>query len=225
MEQVKEANALMSGLTATPSGRLVVAVPMAFSREILAPHLPEFCERHPQIELELIVTGQPVDIIRDQIDVAVVVGALNDSELITKTLYQGELLWVTSPQYAERNRLDGSLEELLSHLKICEKRYAQGRLPVRENGQRRRIDLRKNIIQVNDPITVREAVIGGIGLSFLPSQYCAAQIESGELLKVYEHIRFDVSASALSVVYPGRRLIPNKTRAFLDFLFGICNQF
>jgi len=224
MEQVKEASAVMAGLTATPSGRLVVAVPMAFSREILAPNLPAFCERHPQIELDLIVTGQPVDIIRDQIDIAVVVGSLTDSELITKPIYQGELLWVTSPQYAKRNQLDGTFEALMSHLKICEKRYAQARLSVRENGQRKQADLRKHIAQVNDPITVRQAVLSGLGVSFLPSQYCMAQIKSGDLLQVYEHIRFDMSASALSVVYPSRRLISNKTRVFLEFLFRICKQ-
>jgi len=224
MEQVDDANAVMSGLTAKPTGRLVVALPMAFSREIVANHLVQFHAQYPEIHLEIIVTSHPVDIIRDQIDLAVVVGAQADSELIVKTLYQSELVWVTSPDYAAHNNLGKTKQDLLSHIQVCEKRYAEKRFPIRVDGHKDQLDLSYNIIHVNDPITVREAVMHGSGVSLVPDQYCKRQLDEGQLIKVYEHIGFDTSASALSVIYPSRRLISNKTRAFLDFLVEICEQ-
>ena len=225
MEEVNEANELMVGLTSIPSGKLVVALPMAFSREIVAGNLRSFHQQYPQIELEIIITSHAVDVIRDQIDIAVVVGSLDDSELIVKTIHEGELLWITSPDYAKENNLGTSPDDLLSHIQICEKRYAEGRFQIRLNEHRKHIDLNSsNIIHVNDPITVREAVIQGCGVSFLPSQYCKKQLQNGELMKVFDNIRFDSSASALSATYPSRRLISGKTRAFLDFLVQICRD-
>lgn len=232
MEQVDEANAVMGGLTSIPIGRLVVALPMAFSREIVAGHLQEFREQYPDIDLEIIVTSHPVDIIRDQIDLAVVVGAQPDSDLIVKTLYQSALVWVTSPDYAKSHdlatiagaTLATTKKALISHINICEKRYAEKRLAIRIDGHKDKIDLSQNTIHVNDPITVREAVIHGCGVSFVPEQYCKRQLANGQLVKVFEHICFDTSASALLAIYPSRRLISNKTRAFLDFLVDLCER-
>jgi DNA-binding transcriptional LysR family regulator len=224
MEQAHEANAVMGGLTATPSGRLVVALPMAFSREIIAPHLGKFRLQHPEVKLEIIVTSHPVDIIRDQIDLAVVVGTQVDSDLIVKTIYQSELVWVTSPTYAQNKNLGNTKQDLLSHIQICEKRYAEKRFPIRIDGHKDYLDLSQHITTVNDPTTVREAVINGCGVSLLPEQYCKRQLADRQLVKVFQHIGFDISASALSVIYPSRRLISNKTRVFLDFLEDVCRE-
>lgn len=224
MEEVNDANAQMAGLISVPSGKLVVALPMAFSREIVAHNLPKFYQQYPDIDLEIIVTSHPVDIIRDQIDIAVVIGSLDDSELIVKTIYESKLVWVTSPQYAKKNIFGNSPEDLLSHIQICEKRYAEGRFPIKVDEQRKHLSFEKNIIHVNDSITVREAVIHGCGISFVPDQYCKKQLQNGELIKVFDHIHFESSSSILSVTYPSRRLISGKTRVFLDFLVRICRE-
>ena len=224
MEQVNEASAVMAGLTSIPSGRLVVALPMAFSREFVAPYLGGFRQQYPRIELEIIITSHPVDIVRDQVDLAIVIGSLEDSELIVKKLYESELVWVTSPEYAAHNVLGASAEELLSHIQICEKRYANSRFPIRVDDQRKQIDLSKNIIHINDPVSVREAVVHGCGISLVPNQYCKQQLQFGELVRVFDHIGIDTSASVVSAIYPSRRLISNKTRAFLDFLMRICER-
>lgn len=221
MEQVNETNAVMSGLTATPRGRLVVALPIAFSREIVAPYLNDFQKRYPQVDLEILVTNKPVDIIRDQIDLAVVVGELQDSELVTKKLYRGELMWVSSPDYVRDNKLGESVKDLHSHIKITEKRYGYSRFPVTIGQQKTYIDLSSMVTHVNDPIAVAKAVIYGCGVSFLPDQYCKKYFESGELVPVFDHIDISSTAVGLSAIYPSRRFISNKTRAFLDFLVSI----
>ena len=223
LEQVREASAVMAGLTSEPSGRLVAAVPMAFGREIVAPHLVAFRRRYPKVALELVITGQAPDLIRDQIDLAVVVGELSDSELIVKPLYKGDLVWVASADYAAAHALADLLPEAMpSHIHICEKRYAGGRLPMRVAGRKADLILNRDLMLANDPISVREAVAGGCGVSFVPRQYCRKHLESGALVEVFPQARFELSASTLSAVYPSRRLLSNKTRAFLDFLTGIC---
>lgn len=222
MDQVREADATMAGLTAVPSGRLSVATPPAFCQEFLAPNLTAFRHAYPEIDLDLTITTAKVDLLREQFDLAIVVGAQEDSELISKALLTGRLLWVTSPAYRATNDLGKTPEELVSHIQICEKRYGTRRFPVSIDGKHTHIDLSRNIIHVNDPVSVRAALLQGGGISCLPDRYCDKHLKSGELVEVFGHIRFDVSSSALSVVYPSRRLVSARTRAFLGFLDKVC---
>ena len=67
MEQVREADATVAGLSASPAGRLAAALPPAFTEEILAPRLAEFRARYPLIELDLIVTGHGFELLRDRV--------------------------------------------------------------------------------------------------------------------------------------------------------------
>ena len=224
LEQVEAANSVMSGLTAHPRGRLVVALPIAFTREIVAPRLGEFIAAYPEIQLEILVGSSTVDIVRDQIDLAVVVGDLENSELIIRNLYRSRLTCVTSPAYAHDNNLQTAEARLQDHVKICETRYALSRFPIRVNGQKKLIDLESGIIHVNDPITVRESVLNGCGVAILPILYCRKQLQTGELVTVFDSVEFNLSAAVLSIIHPSRRLMSNKTRAFQDFLINVCGD-
>lgn len=221
MEQVKEADALVSGLTTHPRGKLVVAMPIAFTREFIAPKIGEFRQRYPEIELEIIVTSLPVDIIRDNIDIALIVGTPQNSELIIRKLNDSHLVCIASPEYAAANQLSNHEDTLQRHVQFCETRYANPRFPIRINGQKRLVDLKTTTIKVNDPITVREAVMGGNGIAIIPVQYCKKQLENGSLVNVCTEIEYYMNRSVLSLVYPSRRLLPSKTRVFLDFLIEI----
>jgi DNA-binding transcriptional LysR family regulator len=216
MEQVNEANALMAGLTAVPSGKLVVTLPMAFSREIVVQHLNKFIQRYPKVTLDIVITSHPVDIIRDQIDVAVMIGPLDDSELRAKQLLSSPLIWVASPEYLDQHALGVGPEALCEHVKICEKRYGKTKLAIKYQEKREHINL-SDVIHINDPIAVREAVVHGSGVSLIPSIYCKKQLKSGALIEVYQDVELETSSPILAV-FPSRRLISNKVRAFIDFL-------
>ncbi|MBB5321751.1 LysR family transcriptional regulator [Marinobacter oulmenensis] len=218
IEQVDAADAVMSGMTASPSGRLIAALPVAFAREFVAPALPAFHARFPAVELELILTSHTVDIIREKIDVAVVVGALTDSELISLPLYHGRLIWVTTPEYARRHGLGPDSVDPLPHVQICEQRYGDRQVRVNVGKRTQRLNLRDRMIHANDPLLVREYILNGGGVSFVPEQYCRRHLETGELVRVFENVRFQDTAAVLSVIYPERSLMPGKTRVFIDFL-------
>lgn len=221
MEQVDEADATMSGITASPQGRLVAALPVAFAREFVAPALPQFHARYPDIELELVLANHTVDLIREEIDVSVVVGALTDSELISVPIHQGQLIWITTPAYAEKYGIGPDSTDALPHVQICEKRYGGRQIQVKVGDRNTTLNFRENLIHVNDPLIVREYVLIGGGVSFLPEQYCHRLLQRGELVRVFQGVRFQDTAAVLSAIYPGRRLMPRKTAAFLDFLRGL----
>jgi DNA-binding transcriptional LysR family regulator len=218
VEQAREADALMGGLGSKPSGRLTVALPPAFAHDLVAPRLPQFRARYPEVDLETVVTTQGAAMVRDRVDLAVVVGALEDSELVSRTLLEPELIWVASPKWLQTHHLAQTLEDLRAQVQICETRYAQRRMPLRVHGEETYIDLSRGIAKVNHPLVVRRVVLEGGGVSLLPSVYCTEALAQGRLVQVLPHIRFAQVGSRLTVVYPGRRLMSPRVRVFLEFL-------
>jgi len=224
MEQAREADALMAGLGAAPSGKLRVALPPAFCYEMVAPHLACFRQRYPGVQLEIVVTSHGAAQVRESADLAVVVGPLEDSELVSRTLLSTALIWVASPTWLAQHTLGVSLPEISAQVQICESRYALRRLPVHVDDAPGQLDLESGIIHVNNPLVVRRVVLGGAGLSVLPRHYCVQHIAQGSLVEVLQHIRFDLVASRLTAVYPGRKMLSPRVRAFLEFLVELCNN-
>lgn len=222
VEQVREADAMMAGHNTVPSGRLSVALPPAFCQEIVAPKLATFRAAYPAIELDLIITSHGVELLRDLADIAVVVGPLEDSELVSRTLISGPLVWVACPEYLVDNPVGDDPKSIISHVQMCEKRYGLARMPVHVNRDAINIDLSHGISHVNDPLVVRRAVMNGAGLSLLPRHYCREQLSQGSLVEICQHVTFDLSASKLTAVYPSRRLMSPRIRAFLEFLNEVC---
>ena len=115
---------------------------------------------------------------------------------------------------------------LVSHVGIVETRYAEEPLPLYglESAGVHHMQLdTARLTQVNDPILVRDMVRAGNGLSFAPDIYCRAGLADGSLVQLYPQVRID-RPSSLLLLYPGRRLLPKKTRVFIDFLHEICTS-
>ncbi|WP_369857404.1 LysR family transcriptional regulator [Candidatus Thalassolituus haligoni] len=225
LERAHETEAAMSALSGKPSGKLVVSMPMSFGREIFSPHLARFRQLYPDIELELNISSQSVDVIRDSIDIAVVVGAPKDSELILKNLYTSQLLCVASPGYIQSltNEIL-SPEDITDHIQVIEKRYANMALPYRTSVSNGRLKPPASAIKINDPCSVRDAVAAGCGIGLIPDQYCHRFIQDGQLLPILPGLEFHRDISLISAVYASRRTTAHKTALFLDFLGDICKQ-
>jgi DNA-binding transcriptional LysR family regulator len=218
LDQVTEADAVMTGLASIPSGRLSVALPPAFCEEILAPKLAEFHRRYPRIELDVEATTRPIDIIADRFDIAVVVGVQDSSELASKVLSGGRLIWVTSPSYLSAHDVGDDLRSLEHHLMVCERRYGDRTLTIKQHGHLVRFDVGPQVARINSPLAVRQAVAHGAGISFLPERYCAELLGEGRLVEIGTNVVFDTRAAQLTAIFPSRKLISSRGRAFLDFL-------
>ena len=222
LELAGEADALMQGLRTAPAGKVSLALPAAFCREIVAPRLAEFAVTYPEIELELVVPSRGERPGTDDCDLAVVTGPQPDSSLVQKTLLGGRLVWVAGPTYAADHRLSDAPPEDFSAVRIYESRFAGTSIALHVDGAVRKLSLPARGLCVNDPLSVREAVRGGLGVSFLPERYCDAALRSGALLEVWRRVRFAESAARLAVVFPGNRVLSPRFRAVIDFLEGIC---
>ena len=222
LDLAQDTDAMMQGMRAVPSGRVVLAAPPAFCREILAPQLTKFVKQYPEVRLDIVTTSRLADVSEGAVDLAVVVGDQSDSELKQKALMGGRLMWVSSPDYAKTQHL-GALEQPdPRHIYICETRYALGPVALHISGWGITFRIPDTAMQVTDPLCVREAVAGGMGVSFLPERYCRGAIARGELIEIWTQATFDNGAARLAVVYSGSRILSPRNRAVLGFLEEIC---
>ncbi|MBW4330793.1 LysR family transcriptional regulator [Stakelama sp. CBK3Z-3] len=223
LELAEEADALAQGLRTEPAGQVTLSLPAAFCREIFAPRLNEFAEAYPEIALELVVPSRG-GLGSDECDMAVVGGPQPDSTLMQKVLLGGRLLWVASPDFAAKHKLTDAPPSDFGDLKIYESRFAGTSISLNLDGIGQRLALPSRGLRANDPLTVREAVKAGLGVSFLPERYCETALREGTLVEVWERVQFAEEAARLAVVFPGSRLLSPRFRAVINFLDEICHR-
>jgi len=221
-EHAALADAQISGLRSVPSGRLRLAAPAAFCREYLIANISTFTNKYPAVKLEITVTSGPVDVMGGVVDMAIVVGDQQDSSLRRRVLLSDGLIWVCSPTY--RGETAGGFDETsyAEHLKVGESRYAGRELTVRLGRRIVKLAVPAAVLQINDPLCVRDAIIQGMGVGLLPRRYCQDQLRNGSLIEVWNDVVVDERASSLSVVYPSRDFLTPRSKAMLDFLQQIC---
>lgn len=216
MEQAQSAQEAISGLRETPSGILKVALPMALSREVIGGKLAEFSNHYPSITLQVTVAPYAVNLFREDLDMAFMVGPIADSELSAQLIYDSPLIWVASHDYAKTHHLSDKLADLRPHLRFCEQRYQTDRLAVKTPSGRQYLDT-SGLMSVNDPIMLRDILLKGGGIGLLPQLYCQHHLNSGALNQLYETLLPEPRATIYAVTVT-KRLRPAKADLFTKFV-------
>lgn len=205
--EIDEAELAVTRTVLEPRGRLRIAAPAELACGWLAEAVREFLLTHPEIEVELELSDRFVDLLEEGYDLAVRVGPVPDSSVITRELGQLRRIWVASPGYLQRRGIPERLEDLEHHdlLLLGNARRA----PVLDG-----VTARPRLL-INDATTLRSAVMGGVGIAMLPYFACREELERGTLrscLPEWTH------REAISALYPTSRHLSAKVRVFVDRL-------
>lgn len=200
-----------------PAGTLRVAASLPIGVYILAPALPRFRERYPELSVDLRLDDRFVDLVEEGIDVALRVGDLGDSRFLSKRLSPHRVSAFASPAYLARRGVPRHPDELAGHDLVNFRFQSSGQAfswQFRIGG--RNVEMQPNaglVADVSDAVGAIVAAGAGIGMS--PTFVAAPYVARGELVPILQ--AFAVERSSIIAVWPqGRRLNPN-VRAFLDF--------
>jgi DNA-binding transcriptional LysR family regulator len=211
----KEAEAAVRRLDDTPRGLLRVSVPPNGGAAFIADIALPFLDRWPEVRLELIATTRHVDLVAEQVDVALRAGEVRDPSLVARRLWSSRLVGVASPTYARARGLPERPAELSDHdcvLGADAGVRTQVRWPLMAGGQ---VPVSGRIAS-NDLGVQLRATLAGHGIGLLPAPFAREAIEDGALLPVLpEHLGLRTS---MSIVYVERALMPAKVRAFVDHI-------
>jgi DNA-binding transcriptional LysR family regulator len=214
LADVDEADASVSLLAGAPRGRLRVNAPMSFGFLHLAPQLPLFMERYPEVEVDMAMNDRMVDLVEEGFDVAVrITGRLPDSSLVARKLAPVRMAIVASPDYLARRGEPASPEELAGHDCLL---YTSDQWQLTGlDGKPRPVHVRGRL-RANNGDALRAAALAGLGLALLPTFIVGRDLQDGTLVPVLcNHIPCQ---STLYAVYPEVRQLSPKVRAFVDFL-------
>src|SRR5882724_2206836 len=190
IEAVSEAEDAVGRRRLRPSGALRLALPVVFGRLRVIPHLKEFLTRYPDVTIDLVMNDTNADLVEEGIDLAIRIGEVTDATLITRKIGVTRRVVVAGPSY-----LRG---------KTAPKR--PGAVTVEVKGP----------VRTRNSEGVREAVLSGLGIGYMPIWHLTDEIETGRLVVLLgDH---EPEPEAIHAVYPSRRFVPQKTRVMIDFL-------
>ncbi len=119
LEAVNEAESAIADLSRNPKGALKITAPLGIGRRLIAPGIPEFHDRYPDIEVRLRLSDHNVDILAEGVDIAFKLGILEDSNLRMRGIMNCDRVLCGSPRYFERRGIPSSPDDLLSHSHDC----------------------------------------------------------------------------------------------------------
>ena len=200
-----------------PRGLLRINTAVSFGVQHLAPALIEFQERYPDVRVSMSLTDRPVDMHAEQIDVAVRIGPLDDSSLMSRKITEIERVICASPRYVERFGAPQSREELARHRCIVFSASGRVRWPFKTpDGGLEELQITGTFASDSLACMLQWA-LQGAGIARLPDFMVAAPIRSGMLVPLLADEHHPARTPAFAVFPPGTQKIP-KVRAFLDFM-------
>jgi DNA-binding transcriptional LysR family regulator len=218
--EVEAVSALSEFRQARPSGRLRVSMPNDFATLLLADMLAAFIARYPAVSLELDLSPRRVDLLGENFDLAIRMGNLPDDALLAArriAVFQGGLY--AAPAYLAERGAPSSPQELSGHdaLRLLG-RNGEAVGWVLLSGSQRWAEVPQGKVAANSPEILMNLACAGAGIAAVPDYFAAASVRAGRLQRVLPEWHSPVDTAW--VVFPGRRLMAAKTRAFIDMLDG-----
>ena len=218
LAELDAADRSVGRLQAAPRGRLRVAAPMSFGVLHLAPALPAFLERYPEIDLDMAMNDRFVDLVEEGFDLAVRIGRLADSSLVARRLAPLRRVLCASPAFLAVHGTPRTPDDLarlpcLGYSNLLPQEDWSFADPVSGRPWPVRIKAR---LRVNNGDALRLAALAGVGLAPLPSFLVGPDLAAGTLVPLLDpYLRQE---GAIHAVYPPARPLLPKVRAFVDFL-------
>jgi DNA-binding transcriptional LysR family regulator len=203
-----------------PAGTLKVSMGQAFGREHVLPMMGDFLARYPAILPDWYFDNQQVDLIGEGFDAAIGGGIELSSGVVARELSRIHVVAVASPAYLAGREMPAQPADLATLDALLRRSSPTGRLRSwtlqHANGQQATVELPRPRAIFNDPEAIAQAAMLGLGAAMLPMPFVERGLRTGELVRLLPEWHFD--AGVVWLYYPSKKLLPPKTRVFVDFV-------
>jgi len=217
LRAVESAEAEIALTRASPSGQLRVHAFPTFAVDHLSLVLPDFLARYPRITFDFLVTNRSVDLIADNIDIALRVGRLDDSALVASKIVDLTQVVCASPKYLARHGRPVHPSDLARHACLTLSHFpGANRWPFQIDGQLVQVGV-KGPVAADSAHMLLKLAIGGMGIIRFGDNVVARTVQEGELEVILQDFQEPNRFPLWAMLPPGRQRAP-KVRLFLDFL-------
>lgn len=201
-------------------GRLCISASVAFGHACIVPHLSEFAEQFPVIELVLKFDDKNLDLVEERVDLAIRLAPSLDIDVIATKLMDTHYRLYASPAYAEEHGLPVQPENLSDHTLVSFDLPGFRTLWMTRDSQGEVQELSiKPAFLISNALALKEAVVRGIGIGIMADWLVRDELDSGHLIDVFPERHWAATSfeSAAWLLYPSRSYLPRKTRVAIDF--------
>ncbi len=216
-KQVNEAVGEVSGYSNKLSGHIRITVPTISGELFLAENIADFCQRHPEISVDVRLENEFVDLVKEGVDLAIRTGVLEDSSLIAKSLITSYWVVCCAPKYIEQYDKPTKIEQLSQHNCLAYTYQRQGGYEWRFSQENQQYNVKiSGSFATNNAQALRKAALGGYGIAYVPRCSVYEDIQKGDLIVLLP----DYQPRSLGVyaVYPYTRHLPNKIKLLIEHI-------
>ncbi len=217
LADLKDAEDAVNAATLNPTGTLRVTASLSFAMHHVAPLLREYTQRYPNVTVHVEAANRYLDIIDNNIDVAIRTREFEpDSNITVRRLAQTRRILAASPRYLAKHGRPKTLEELAQHkLLIYTHANNPNELRFTRDGQTTTLQV-KSLLESNDGQILRAAALDGMGILVQPSYILYEDMVAGRLVPVLDD--WDLPRLTINLAYPSRKHLSAKVRTFIDFM-------
>ena len=216
LAEIEEADAAVSAGRAEPRGILRVALPASFGSQHVAPLVPRFAARYPDVQLALSLSERNVNVVEEGFDLAIRIADLADSSLAARKLAPNRRVVCASPAYLQRHGAPRTPEDLTQHNCLTTTDFTMNWAYRDPDGTPGSVRVTGRYACDNWSV-LREWALAGLGIALKSTWDVRRHLEDGSLVSLLPGYTFATDV-AIYAVYPHRRHLPAKTRAFIEFL-------
>ncbi|WP_226648287.1 LysR family transcriptional regulator [Microbulbifer variabilis] len=219
LDNIQAAIARLDEVRQIPAGRLRVSLSPSFGMTHVLPLLAEFKHRYPEVVPDWHFENRRVDLIAEGFDAAISGAVELVPGVVARELFKLHLVAVASPAFLKVNPLPQVPHDLATLDGIVVRSTYSGRLRSwtlqHSDGTTCDVSLRPSVI-MNDPEAICRCAVMGLGVTLAPMDCAYTWLQRGELVRLLPDWHVDLGA--VVVYYSGQKLLPSKTRVFIDFL-------
>lgn len=199
-------------------GRLKINVPSRIASRLIAPALPAFLERYPELDLVIGATDRAIDLIQEGVDCVIRVGTNESSSLIARTLGSVTMINCASPAYLEKFGMPETLLDLEQHWAVS---YSATMLdePVQWEynlaGERQFVTM-KSRVTVNQADNYIACAVAGLGLIQVPAYDVQEHLQKGALQEVLP--QWQANPMPVTALYPHRQYLSPRVKVFVEWM-------
>jgi DNA-binding transcriptional LysR family regulator len=225
LEELDHLEGSVAGTEREPGGTLRVVATGALSPQALTQLLDGYRRRFPKVHIRLTLAERLPHLIEDGYDVGLFIagptpaGASADTDSVELSFATQRLVPCAAPSYLAAREEPHHPDHLALHSCIATPSEQRGPTVwhfIESDGDAQPVTLDPSYM-VNSPLLVRLAAIAGMGVAVLPEPLVADDFATGALKRIMQDYTVDESQAKVSLVYPRRRHLPAKTRAFVDY--------
>jgi DNA-binding transcriptional LysR family regulator len=217
LADMKDAEDAVNASTLNPTGTLRITASLSFSMQHIAPLLREYTQRYPNVSVHVEAANRYLDIIDNNIDVAIRTREFEpDSNITVRRLAQTRRILVAAPRYLARHGRPQTLEDLHQHqLLIYTYANNPNELRFTRDGATTTLQV-KGRLDSNDGQILRAAALDGLGILVQPTYIVYEDMVAGRLVPVLDD--WDLPRLTINLAYPSRKHLSAKVRTFIDFM-------